>query len=343
MSPRALVTGGSGYFGSVLVDALGRAGWEVRVFDLNPPDPSDVPVDFVQGDIRDRDAILEACTGMDVVHHNVAQVPLAKDPALFDEVNEWGTANLLVAARTAGVGKVVYTSSSAVFGRPASNPVTEETLARPLEAYGRAKLRGEILCAEAVATGLDVTIIRPRTILGHGRLGIMSVLFELVAGGGPVFVLGGGSNVYQFVHASDLADACRRAGERQGAATYNIGALEFGTMRETLQALVEHAGTGSKVRSVPKAPTAAAMHVFSALGLAPFAPYHWLMYGQSLWFDVTKAQTELGWVPQHANTSMLIESYEWFLQHRADTDVEGRSRHRSPVPAGVLRLLRYLP
>ena len=108
-----------------------------------------------------------------------------------------------------------------------------------------------MLCREAAATGLDVSIVRPRTILGHGRLGIMAILFEFVAEGAPVFVLDGGHNRYQFVHAEDLADACLLAGDRPGAETYNIGTTEFGTMRETLQALVDHAGTGSRVRSLP--------------------------------------------------------------------------------------------
>ena len=186
--------------------------------------------------------------------HNVAQVPLAKDPDLFDSVNVTGTANLLVAARDAGVGKVVHTSSSAIFGIPEHNPVTEETPPRPLEAYGRAKLQAELLCREAAVSGVDVTIVRPRTILGHGRLGIMAILFEFVADGAPVFVLGSGDNRYQFVHAEDLADACLRAAGRPGPAVYNVGAVEFGTMRETLQALVDHAGTGSRVRSLPVAP-----------------------------------------------------------------------------------------
>jgi len=172
---------------------------------------------------------------------------------------------------------------------------------------------------------------------------VMAILFEFVADGAPVFVLGNGANKYQLVHANDLADACLRAGDRSGPSVYNVGALEFGTMRETLQALVDHARTGSRVRALPVAPARFTMRALASLGLAPFAPYHWLMYGQSLWFDVTKARTELGWTPEHANTSMLIESYEWFLQHRADTDVEGSSRHRSPVPPGVVKLLRYLP
>jgi nucleoside-diphosphate-sugar epimerase len=346
MARTVLVTGGSGYFGSILVaDALAR-GDDVRVFDLNPPGDELAGADrltYVQGDVRDRDALRQACDGVDVVLHNVAQVPLAKDRDLFWSVNVTGTANLLLAARDAGVAKVVHTSSSAVFGIPESNPVTEETPGRPLEAYGRAKLAAESLCHDAVNTGLDVSIVRPRTILGHGRLGIIAVLFEFVAEGAPVYVLGGGDNRYQFVHANDLADACLRAADREKPATYNIGTTEFGTMRETLQELVEHADTGSRVRSLPAAPARLAMRALAQVGQAPFAPYHWLLYAESLWFDTTKAQTELGWEPRHSNASAVIESYEWFLQHRADLADRAGSHHQSPVKLGLLNILKRLP
>jgi nucleoside-diphosphate-sugar epimerase len=342
MGRTVLVTGGSGYFGTLLARHARARGDRVRIFDLNPPvDGEDV--EFVQGDVRDRAAVARACDGADVVHHNVAQVPLAKDRQLFDSVNVAGTANVLVAARTAGVAKVVHTSSSAVFGIPASNPVTEETPPRPLEAYGRAKLRAEALCREAADGGLDVTIVRPRTILGHGRLGIMAILFEFVAEGAPVFVLGRGDNRYQFVHADDLADACLRAGDRPAPTTYNIGTTRFGTMRQTLQALVDHAGTGSQVRSLPAGPATAAMRALASAGQAPFAPYHWLLYGESLWFDTTKAHTELGWEPRASNAEMVIESYEWFLANRTTLEAERGSHHQSPVKLGLLRLLKRLP
>jgi nucleoside-diphosphate-sugar epimerase len=343
MGTSILITGGSGYFGSVLAEAALANGDDVRIFDLNPPAPSLAAADFVAGDIRDRTAVRAACNGADVVLHNVAQVPLAKDRALFDAVNVGGTANLLVAARTAGVAKVVHTSSSAVFGIPEHNPVTEDSPCRPLEAYGRAKLRAELLCRDAVASGLDVTIVRPRTVLGHGRLGVIALLFEFVADGAPVFVLGDGSNRYQLVHANDLADACLRAGRRPGAAVYNVGAVDFGTMRETLQALVDHAQTGSRVRALPVAPARFVMRGLAALGLAPFAPYHWLLYSESLYFDVTRARTELDWEPRHSNASMIIESYEWFLAHRRDESGSARSHHQSPVRPGLVRALKLLP
>ena len=125
MSRTVLVTGGSGYFGSILASMALDRGDSVRVFDLNPPGERADEVEFVQGDVRDLDTLRAACDGVDVVLHNVAQVPLAKDKDLFWSVNVTGTANVLLAARDANVAKVVSTSSSAIFGIPESNPVTE--------------------------------------------------------------------------------------------------------------------------------------------------------------------------------------------------------------------------
>ena len=331
---RAVVTGGSGYFGNVLCQALVDAGLEVVNLDVSRVEMPGV--EYVECDIRDRDRVRQVLEGANVVFHNVAQVPLARDPGLFDSVNREGTAAMLWAAEHATVGKVVYTSSSAVFGVPDSNPVTEETQPRPLEAYGRAKLDGELLCRAAVTRGLDVTIIRPRTIVGHGRLGIFAILFDWVADGVDVLVFDGGHNRYQFVHASDLASACLAAGQRPGPATYNIGAQEFGTMRETLQVLCDHAGTCAGVRSVPSRLAAPAMKVASMSRLAPFAEYHWLMYSRELWFDTTAAQRDLGWQARFSNAEMICEAYDWFLANRSDIGLGGPSHHRSGVKQGVL-------
>src|SRR4029079_17432195 len=105
MSRSLLVTGGSGYFGTVLAEQALARGDAVRIFDVNPPGPTLAGADFVSGDVRDRAALRRACDGVDVVFHNVAQVPLAKDRSLFDEVNVGGTADVLGAARAC---RVVY-------------------------------------------------------------------------------------------------------------------------------------------------------------------------------------------------------------------------------------------
>lgn len=337
MAKLHVVTGGSGYFGSLLVARLLERGDNVRVFDILDADDRPAEVEFVQGDIRDKQAVGRAMADANVVHHNVAMVPLAKDQAAFWSVNSGGTLNLLEAARDAQVGKVVYTSSSAVFGVPEQLPVDEFITPRPAEAYGKAKLAGEEMCWRFADNGLDVSIIRPRTIMGHGRLGIMQMLFDWIHDGRNVPVFDGGHNTYQFVHADDLASACILASDRPGARAYNIGAERFGTMRETLQTLCEHAGTGSKVKSVPSAPAVLAMKVTSALNISPLGAYHSLMYGKDMYFDCSRAQRELGWSARYSNGEMFCESYDWYLEHRDEVLAQtNASHHRSAVKQGVL-------
>jgi nucleoside-diphosphate-sugar epimerase len=340
-APLSLITGGSGYFGSLLIEKL-RSRYGCRSFDLveDPDRPSDV--EFVQGDIRDYNAILRACQGVAVVHHNVAQQPLAKDRRLFQSVNIQGTENLLRASREAGVAKVIFTSSTSVYGIPRSNPVSEETPLTPAEPYGRTKTEAERVCRSYADKGVDVTIIRPRTILGHGRLGIFQILFEWVRTGYNIPVLGRGDNLYQFIHADDLAEACIRAGERPGATSYNIGTDRFGTMREALEALCRHAATGSRVVSLPMYPAELGMRITSSLGLSPLGAYHALAYGKPLYFEVAKAKRELEWQPLFSNEEMMVQSYNWYLTHREKVLASGGpSRHRSSVKQGVLSLVKH--
>lgn len=339
-----MVTGGAGYFGEALVRKLLSRGEEVVVFDLNCSGIQSPRLTSIQGDVRDLAGMRNAFRGVDVVYHNVAQVPLAKDANLFWSVNRDGTRNVLEAAWAARVSRVVYTSSSAVFGVPKNNPVTDATEPAPMEAYGMAKYAGELLCSEYAAKGLSVSIVRPRTILGHGRLGIFQILFEWVYQGSNVPVLGTGNNLYQFIHADDLADACILAAAASVVGTYNIGTNNFGTMRETLESLIRHAGTESRVKCVPKKIAEMGMKVTSWLGLTPLAPYHALMYGEAMYFDLSKARAELGFTPKFSQDAMFSESYDWYKRNR-EAILSGAltgSKHQSALRHGVLRLIPYL-
>jgi nucleoside-diphosphate-sugar epimerase len=340
---KSLVTGGAGYFGDLLTRKLLARGYSVRIFDVNLATDTSSGTEVIKADIRDANAVLSACEGIDVVFHNAAEVDLTKNLHAFWSVNRDGTKNLLESCARRAVKKVIYTSSSAVYGVPKSNPVTEETVPTPVEEYGKAKLAGETLCREYARKGLDVSILRPCTIMGHGRLGIFQILFEWIHQGKNVPVLNGGKNIYQFVHADDFAEACIQASTLDGADAFNCGTDRFGTMREVLEHLCRHAGTGSKVKSLPMWPMMAAMNFSSALGISPLGAYHASMYGRSIYFDISKACTQLGWVPRYSDNEMFVESYKWYLSHRdtvlAGTDIA--SLHRSAVEQGVLKLLHW--
>jgi nucleoside-diphosphate-sugar epimerase len=338
-----LVTGGAGYFGELLIRKLVERGGFVRIFDINLPADNPPGTEVVQADIRNARDVVRACEGIDVVFHNAAQVALAKDKELFWSVNRDGTKNLLDACACHGVKKLVYTSSSAVYGIPRSNPVTEETVPTPVEEYGRAKLAGERLCREYAQKGLDVAIVRPATIMGHGRLGIFQILFEWIYQGKNIPVLNGGNNIYQFVHADDFAEACIQASLLKGADDFNCGADRFGTMREVLEHLCRSANTGSRVKSLPMWPTTAAINIAAGLRISPLVSYHAAMYGRSIYFDISKARAKLDWTPRYSHDEMFIESYNWYTAHRsavlAATDTV--SRHRSAVEQGALKILHW--
>ena len=340
---RVLVTGGSGFLGSATVRHLRARGDAVRIFDLQ--DASDRPpgVEFIAGDVRDPRAVARALADIDVVHHQIAQVPLAKDVHLLHTVNVDGTENILAEAARRGVQKVVVVSSSAVYGVPDRVPIDGQTPPRPAEAYGRAKLAAEVRAHVWQQRGLDVAIVRPRTILGAGRLGIFQLLFEWVRRGRPIYTLGNGNNRYQFVHVDDLADLCLRA-ERQGPGIWLGGTTAFGTMRELLVHLVAHAHTASPVRPLPLRVTQLAMDWTSRLGFSPLAGYHALAYGRDIWFDVAPTCHALGWAPRHSNDAMMAESYDWYLQHRVAVFAQrNASTHRSALAPRILRVLDWLP
>jgi hypothetical protein len=99
------------------------------------------------------------------------------------------------------------------------------------------------------------------------------------------------------------------------------------------------------VRSLPAGPAAMAMKAAAGLGVAPFAPYHWLMYSKSMWFDIAHARDALGWQPKFSNEEMLAASYDWFVANRAtvtqDGDDAGASHHRQSAKQGALRALKH--
>ena len=274
-----LVAGGAGFLGETLVKKLLSQNKIVRSFDLNHTNIEHPNLEVVTGDVTNSVVVDKVLEGVEVVFNNIAQVPIAKNKELFWSVNEGGTKNLLESSLKNGIRHFVYTSSSAIYGAPNENPVSEKTLRSPAEEYGRAKLAGELQCQAYLNKGLNCSIIRPRTILGTGRLGIFQILFEWIRCGNNIPVLGNGDNIYQFVHADDLANAIILSSNYNvKSGIYNCGTDRYGTMRQMLESLCDYAGTGSTVKNFPFKLAVIGMKASSILRLSPLGSYHSLVW-----------------------------------------------------------------
>ena len=339
---RHLVTGGSGFLGNLIAQRLLARGEQVRNLDVwrDPKAPADI--EYVECDIRDRGGVARAMQGVDVVHHNVALVPLTKSGTKFWEVNVDGSRIAAEEAAKAGAKAFIHMSSSALYGVPKKIPIDATTPLAPIEIYGRAKLAGEQAVQEVCArTNMPLIVIRPRTLLGEGRLGIFQILFDWISAGRNVYVIGGGEGGFQFLHALDMMDFYMLALDAGRPGVYNVGTDRYGTLREALENLIRYAGTTSKVRSLPVGLTIATLQTLDKLGLSPLAPWHYLTYHKPFAFDV-EPLIRMGWQPRYSNDEMMRESYDWFLAHRDDEVLDDASAHRKPVREGLLWLVKKL-
>ena len=338
-----LVTGGSGFLGNLIVKKLVEKGEKVRVLDIWDSPDRPKGVEFLNIDICDREGVAKAMNGVTMVHHNVALVPLTKSGDKFWKVNVEGAEIAAQEAAKAGVKSFIHMSSSALYGTPEC-PITNESKIEPVEIYGRGKLEGEKrvrkICEE---NGLDLVVIRPRTILGEGRLGIFQILFDWIKDNANIFVIGDGNIPFQFVHAHDLMDLYMLAIEKNEPGVYNVGTPFFNTLREDLEQLISYAGSKSKVKGLPVGATIGTLKTLDKLGLSPLAPWHYLTYHKAFYFD-TSPLTNLGWKPKYSNIEMFKESYDWFLEnYDKNREVpEGASAHRKSVKEGALKVVKKL-
>jgi nucleoside-diphosphate-sugar epimerase len=336
-----LVTGGSGFVGANIARLLRERGEEVRVLDVWRDDFQRPDIEFVLADINDRESVDKAMMGVDYVHHTVALVPLAKAGKRYWTVNVEGTRTALAAARAAKVKMFCHMSSSAIFGSPNQMPITNETPRRPVEVYGRAKLAAEDLVIQAGREGLPVSSIRPRTIVGFGRLGIFEILFDWIRDGANIYIIGPGTHPFQFVHVDDLCEVSIQSALQERPGLFNVGTHEFSSLREDLGALISHAGTKSKIKSLPVSLAIGTLFVLDKFHLSPLGPWHYLTYHKPFYFDIKLTMDVLGWAPKYNNVSILTEAYDWFLSTQRQA-TKGGSLHKQSVRQGLLRVLKAL-
>jgi UDP-glucose 4-epimerase len=309
---RALVTGGAGFIGSHLVDALLDRGDEVAVVDdLSTGKRENLAAALSRGadlhelDIRDATRLREVVAGgrPDIVFHLAAQIDVRKsieDPGWDASINVVGTINVLEAARLANVRRVVNTSTGgAIYGETDVMPTPESVTPRPMAAYGQGKFCAEAYCGWYERLyGLSSVTLRYGNVYGprqdpHGEAGVVAIFCgKLLAGERPT-IFGDGRQTRDYVYVGDIVEAnLAAAAHPEAHGSYNTGTGAEASVLEVVAALREAAGV-SEEDFAPE--------------FAPARPGEL----QRSWLDVTRARAELGFAAETDLVAGLKPTLEW--------------------------------
>jgi UDP-glucose 4-epimerase len=258
---RILVTGGAGFIGSHLVKRLLQVGAATVVFDnlhrgrLDALPAASGGLEFVQGDIRDRDALRAAMRGVQLIYHLAAQSNVLGsilDPDYCFTSNVDGTYNVLREAQASGCRRVVFTSSREVYGDPDRLPVAESAPVNPKNSYGASKAAAEIYCRMFDGLGLETVVLRLGNVYGCGDRDRVIPLFVAQAAVGLPITVFGENKILDFIWIDDVVKTLLEAGARSVAGkTLNAGTGCGTRLEELARRIVRSVGSSSPIRVVP--------------------------------------------------------------------------------------------
>lgn len=342
MAKKVFITGGAGFLGVHLCRYFLKKGYDVTIFDIAPLDVSELKkkVTQITGDIRDAKAIHTAIKGSDFVIHAAAALPIQRTYETIYSVNVKGTKNVLQACKDQNVKRVVFISTTAVYGVPKHLPEKEDSPLDPIGFYGDSKREAEKLCLSFCKKGLSVNILRPKSFLGPERLGVFELWFEAIYNSNRVFILGNGNNLYQLLAVQDVVTACEKALTAPATCEiFNIGAEHFGTWREDLGFVIKKNKSHSKITSLPTVPSQILLSILETLNLSPLSAWHYKTMPIPSYVSIEKAKKLLKWNPTQSNKELLNESYEWYKKHRNEVITKVGKTHRVGWNFKLLNLL----
>lgn len=340
-----LITGGAGFLGLHLANFLEKKCRKLTLVDIAPFAEDEYPGNYrlVQGDVRNEELMLRLAQNQDVIIHAAAALPLWKRKEIFD-ININGTRNILSAAQENTIKRLIYISSTAVYGIPHKHPVYETDPLSGIGPYGESKIEAEKLCFAAIKNGFPVTILRPKTFVGSHRLGVFEILFDWIHDNKKIPVIGNGQNRYQLLDVEDLVEAIYLFMQKDKPSfndVFNVGALEFRTVKQDLKDLIAAASSSSTILPTPAFPVKKALWLFEKLKLSPLYQWVYDTADKDSFVSIEKLAHVLVWKPRRSNSQALIKAYNWYRKNydKIKTKKSGVT-HNVGWKQGILGILK---
>lgn len=299
-----LVTGADGFLGSILMSrnpnflGLDRFNRSQRVILCDLVDEKSLREVLIEQDVTE------------IVHLAGVQFNTyirRRQRANFFQQNIQMAELLSKVANSLDIRKIVYVSTDMVYGDRVKSPVREDYIPNPVGEYGASKL-----AAEKIFTGnlnkYDVVILRPRLILGKGRVGTIQKLADLVNSPFPIVFIGNGKNKYQFVAAEDVCAAIELSLTQNVSGVFNIGSDNPPNLDDLFKATLLNLNRKKVIIKIPRKFAVLIFDFLDRLGLSPLTPEQYKIAGLDFVLDTDKIKTQLGWSPTKNDQVMLFDS-----------------------------------
>jgi dTDP-glucose 4,6-dehydratase len=314
------IFGGSGFVGRYLVESLLEQGENVVICDIQKSIIDNDKCEFQFVDVRDFLQIDALPINKDDIVINLAanqyhnKVPRNKQ-VYFLSVNTNGTEHILRSVYAKGCKRYLMFTTDMTYGKPEYLPVDTKHPQQPFGPYGQSKKEAEQICFEYREKGMDITIIRPRMIMGPGRLGILAKLFKLIDLHLPVPMIGNGKNHYQMISVFDCVTAVLCAIEKGFPnKEYNLGSKNSPDIRSLLKGLIKSAHSHSLVLPTPGKLVKWVLTIFDSIGLSIMYKEQFMIADEEYILDISETEKELDWHPLYNDSDMIKSAYKIYKE-----------------------------
>ncbi len=321
---RWILIGGAGFTGKKITEKLIRNKVSYNKIVIADEEKAikniKLPVKLEKCDISNN--ILPKFNKSDIIIHLAARqytnkIPFFNQHNWFSEVNVLGTKFIINECIKKNVKGLIYFSSDMVYGFPEYTPLKPNHPRKPIGPYGKSKLEAEDLCINARKNGLKTTILRPRLIMGAGRLGIMEKLFSAISKNRPIPLIGNGSNYYQMVSVDDCANAAIKAVEKNfPEVALNLGSIPGPNVKNLLNNLIKKVNSKSVLIPVPSFFIKNALKILDNIGLTILYPEQYKIANKNYIVDISDTYSTLDWKPKYTDKDMIIDAYKFWKNNQ---------------------------